>query len=146
MTPFAYCHRTVLILVVTTLTACTITRVSDYDATTDELVSTLHKKTSGFFHTIPTKGEAECGYASHQAFYDGLRVEIDALALRNLARANNSLTIAQIQGLQQSIGAIEQLHQLGCFSEAQIADLKNSLDIHYGAILKLEIAKQRESD
>lgn len=146
MTLFAYCRTTLLLLVVTNLFACTVTRVSDYDATTDELVSTLHKQTSRFFHTIPTKGEAECDYASHQAFYNGLRVEIDALALRNLARKNNSLTIAQIQGLQQSIGAIEQLHQLDCFNEAQISDLKNSLDIHYGAILKLEIAKQRESD
>lgn len=133
-----------LLLLLLSLPGCAVKMVSSYDQQTDLAVTELHQQLSWFFVQMQAQhGLPECEYRQHLPFYQQVTVSLDSLALRVNAIADNDLTIAQVALLQDSLQALQQLHQLGCFSPEQLNSLRSSFDSSFTAILKLELAKQR---
>jgi len=126
------------------LSGCTVKLISSYDEKTDNAVSALQKDVTLFFITVQSQaGLPECVYSNHLSFYQLANVDLSAIAVRTKAIAANDITVEQVALLQDSLSMLEQLHQLGCFSPAQVASLRSSFDSSITAILKLELAKKR---
>ena len=126
------------------LSGCTVKLISSYDEKTDNAVSALQKDVTLFFITVQSQaGLPECVYSNHLGFYQQANVDLSAIAVRTKAIAANDITVEQVELLQDSLSTLEQLHQLGCFSPAQVASLRSSFDSSITAILKLELAKKR---
>ena len=62
--------------------------------------------------------------------------------MRARAMADNHITVSQLELLSSSYPNLAQLHQLGCFTPAQVNELWVSFDASFSAILKLELAKK----
>ena len=56
--------------------------------------------------------------------------------------ADNSLTVFQLELLSSNYENLAQLHQLDCFTPAQVNEFRVSFDASFSAILKLELAKK----
>ncbi|SEH88270.1 hypothetical protein SAMN05660691_01931 [Rheinheimera pacifica] len=126
------------------LSGCTVKLISSYDEKTDNAVTALQKDVTLFFITVQSQaGLPECNYSNHIGFYQQAKVDLSAIAVRSKAIAANEITVEQVELLQDSLTALEQLHQLGCFTPSQVDNLRTSFDSSITAILKLELAKKR---
>lgn len=126
------------------LSGCTVRLISSYDEKTDNAVTALQKDVTLFFITVQSQaGLPECVYSNHLGFYQQAKVDLSAIAVRSRAIAANEITVEQVELLQDSLTALEQLHQLGCFTPSQVDNLRTSFDSSITAILKLELAKKR---
>lgn len=126
------------------LSGCTVKLISSYDEKTDNAVTALQKDVTLFFITVQSQaGLPECNYSNHLGFYQQAKVDLSAIAVRSKAIAANEITVEQVELLQDSLTALEQLHQLGCFTPSQVDNLRSSFDSSITAILKLELAKKR---
>lgn len=131
-------------LVLFALSCCSIKLISSYDEKTDNAVTQLQKEVETFFVIIEGQvGLPECAYDNHKKFYQDSKVAISAIEVRARAIPNNTLTIEQIGLLKDSLDKLEKLHKLGCFSDDQVENLRNSFNTSFTAILKLELAKKR---
>ncbi|MDP2713420.1 hypothetical protein [Rheinheimera sp.] len=138
--PYVYAVLALLLL----LSGCTVKLISSYDEKTDNAVTALQKDVTLFFITVQSQaGSPECGYSNHIGFYQQAKVDLSAIAVRSKAIADNEITVEQVELLQDSLTALEQLHQLGCFTPSQVDNLRSSFDSSITAILKLELAKKR---
>ncbi len=132
------------LLFVLAMSGCSVQLVSHYDEKTDALVTQLQKEIATFFVTVEgQEGLPECQYDNHQTFYLNSKVAISALQVRAKAIPNNAITITQIGLLNDSLGQLEQLHQLGCFTANTVTSVRTSFNSSITAILKLELAKKR---
>ena len=122
------------------MSACSMVQTSLYDSSTDKSLIRLHKQTAQFF--IVASGPAHCGYDDHLEFYHKSRVALSGLQVRASAMAENNGTVSQLNLLSSSYENLAKLHQLGCFSPAQVNELWVSFDVSFSAILKLELAKK----
>ena len=125
------------------LGACSLVSVSPYDSSADKAITKLHKQTAEFFaESAKASDEAGCGYSDHLSFYQNSKVSMSSLLVRARAMADNNLTVSQLELLSSSYVNLAQLHQLGCFTSAQVNELWVSFDASFSAILKLELAKK----
>ena len=122
------------------MTACTSLPVSPYDSTTDKAITRLHKQTAEFFvGVVQAEG---CEYDRHLGFYHTSKVSLSGLTVRAKAVAYNDIAVEQLALLVKSFDDLADLHELGCFSSAQVDDLWAAFDLSFSAILKLELAKK----
>jgi len=125
------------------LDGCSLVSISPYDSSADKAITKLHKQTAEFFIEPATAtDEPGCGYSHHLPFYQNSKVSMSSLLVRARAMADNSLTVSQLELLSSSYENLAQLHQLGCFSPAQVNELWASFDASFSAILRLELAKK----
>ena len=125
------------------LSSCSLVAISPYDSSADKAITKLHKQTAEFFAESATAtDEPGCGYSHHLSFYQNSKVSMSSLLVRARAMADNNLTVSQLELLSSSYANLAQLHQLGCFSPAQVNELWTSFDASFSAILKLELAKR----
>ena len=75
-------------------------------------------------------------------FYQTFKVSISSLLERARAIADNNLAFSQLNLLSASYENLAQLHQLDCFTPAQVNEFSVSFDASFSAILKLELAKK----
>ncbi len=132
------------LIVLFTVSGCTIHLVSSYDEKTDTAVTQLQKEVETFFVTV--EGEAglpECKYDNHKKFYQDAKVSISAIEVRARAIPKNEITIEQVGLLIDSLDQLEKLHKLGCFTPDSVKSLRSSFNSSFTAILKLELAKKR---
>ena len=126
------------------LSGCSIQLVSKYDENTDKAVTKLQKDFESFFVTVDSQaGLPECKYDNHKKFYQNSKVAISAIDVRARALAKNEITVEQVGLLKDSLGSLEKLHKLGCFTNSQVENLRGSFNSSITAILKLELAKKR---
>jgi len=124
------------------LGACSLVSVSPYDSSADKAFTKLHKQTAEFFAESTKAPDPSCGYSHHLSFYQNSKVSMSSLLVRARAMADNNLTVSQLELLSSSYVNLAQLHQLGCFTSAQVNELWVSFDASFSAILKLELAKK----
>jgi hypothetical protein len=125
------------------LGACSLVSVSPYDSSADKAITKLHKQTAEFFaESTKAADDPGCGYSHHLSFYQNSKVSMSSLLVRARAMADNNLTVSQLELLSSSYVNLAQLHQLGCFSPAQVKELWDSFDASFSSILKLELAKK----
>ena len=125
------------------LGGCSLVTISPYDSSADKAITKLHKQTSEFFaESAKSSDEPGCGYSHHLPFYKNSKVSMSSLLVRARAMDDNNLTVSQLELLSSSYVNLAQLHQLGCFTPAQVNELWVSFDASFSAILKLELAKR----
>ena len=124
------------------LNGCSLVSVSPYDSSADKAITKFHKQTAKFFAETTKAYEPDCGYSHHLSFYQNSKISMSSLLVRARAMADNSLTVSQLELLSSSYANLAQLHQLACFSPAQVNELWTSFDASFSAILKLELAKR----
>ncbi len=131
-------------LLILLLTQCTVKLIADYDEVTDKAVTALQRKVNGFLVGLERLiGTPEAAYEKHTKFYDEVRVDIDAIRVRAGARLKNEITVKQLNLVRESMNQLEELHKLGFSKVEQVEVVRKGLDIHFTAILKLELAKKR---
>ena len=124
------------------LSSCSLVSISPYDSSADKAITKLHKQTAEFFAESTKAPDLGCGYSHHLSFYQNSKVSMSSLLVRARAMADNNLTVSQLELLSSSYVNLAQLHQLGCFSPAQVKELWDSFDASFSSILKLELAKK----
>ena len=135
------------------LVGCQVQLVSQYDEQTDVAVTELQKKTEWFLlelEALSTSDKPEAAarrtYAANEGFYRDAQVAITSMRLRAEAIPKNELTIQEITLLEQSFESLRQLHVQGGNAGLRavvVEPLRSSLNTHFGAIIKLELAKKR---
>ena len=124
------------------LGSCSLVSISTYDSSADKAITKLHKQTAEFFAEFTKADELGCGYSHHLPFYQNSKVSMSSLLVRARAMADNHITVSQLELLSSSYAGLAQLHQLGCFTPAQVNELWVSFDASFSAVLKLELAKK----
>ena len=132
----------VVLAIILALGGCSSIAISPYDSSADKAITKLHKQTAEFFAEFTKADEPGCGYSHHLPFYPNSKVSMSSLLVRARAMADNHITVSQLELLSSSYAGLAQLHQLGCFTPAQVNELWVSFDVSFSAILKLELAKK----
>jgi hypothetical protein len=133
-----------IIVLIFSLSGCSITLISSYDENTDKSVTELQKSFETFFVSVDSQaGLPECKYDKHKEFYQGSKVAISAIEVRAKAIPKNDITVAQVGLLSDSLMSLEKLHKIDCFTNGQVSSLRSSFNTSITAILKLELAKKR---
>ena len=131
-----------MLAILLALSGCSLASISPYDNSADKAITKLHKQTAEFFVEFTKADELGCGYSHHLPFYQNSKVSISSLLVRARAMADNHITVSQLELLSFSYANLAQLHQLGCFTLAQVNELWTSFDASFSAILTLELAKK----
>lgn len=124
-------RQAVVALIASTLAlaACApIELVSKYDNLTDDSASAMQKDLSAFFIKMDTAVTAvEASFAANQDFYRKQAVNISAMQLRAQNIPKNSLTVDQLQLVEDNLAYLALLHK-GCvnstLNEAQKAAIR----------------------
>jgi len=133
----------VVLAILLALGGCSLVAISPYGSSADKAITKLHKQTAEFFaESTKAADKPGCGYSHHLPFYQNSKVSISGLLVRARAMADNNLTVSQLELLSSSYANLAQLHQLGCFTPAQVDELWASFDASFSAILRLELAKK----
>jgi len=130
------------------LTGCTVTLLSAYDPGTDQMTTALQRSVADHIEALAVEEAPACLYENYRAFYRQQHVDVGALELRVNAIDRNQPTIVQVSELKSALSRFELLHQAAsdrkrCQSPAELQPAASGLNSTFGAILKLEIAKQR---
>ncbi|MFQ5844713.1 MAG: hypothetical protein ACE5JG_06960 [Planctomycetota bacterium] len=136
------------------LAGCRVRLVADYDRVLDRGVTNLHKKTAAFWIDMERKAGTEAGtYAPNTAFYDDARVAVESLRLRAAATPKNELTVRQLDLLAKNFELLAEIHRaqsepddagrIPGLDADVVAAVRANMDVQFGAILRLEIAKKR---
>ena len=132
-----------MLAILLALDGCSLVSVSPYDSSADKAITKFHKQTAVFFAESATSAdEPGCGYSHHLSFYQNSKISMSSLLVRARAMADNSLTVFQLELLSSNYENLAQLHQLACFTPAQVNELWVSFDASFSAVLRLELAKK----
>ena len=127
------------------ISGCAVKLISNYDETTDKAITALHKKTEMHLVGLEVIEDLpECKYENQKKFYEEVKVDVSAIAVRAAAISKNEITVDQTTLLSKSLESLESLHKIACLSKNQIAPLRTQFNTIFTAILKLEIAKRRD--
>jgi hypothetical protein len=123
------------------LTGCVpITLISSYDETTDKGVTALDKSVNGLLNQLDKDPVPD--YDAVKNIYDGIRVDLASLRLRNDARPTNSLTVKQLDIVKTQLDILENQHKIKKLNQAMMGPLRSIFQQTFGAILKLELEKK----
>lgn len=127
-----------------------VTLVGPYDEVIDQGITQLHKDTTAFLLLMEQRAGKPLGeYRNNADFYIHALTEVASLQLRATNSPDNDLTIQQLALLKSSFRDLRVIHEaqerLGLNMET-VTPLKSAMDIQFGAILKLEIAKKRGAE
>jgi hypothetical protein len=133
-------HVSVLVLVVAIFAGCPVTFISSYDEATDKGITALQKSVEGLLSQLDQTAVPD--YKGLKGTYDGLRVELSSLHLRNEARPKNTLTVRQLDELKAILDKLEELHKAGKLNQAMVAPTRDAFNQAFRALLKLELEKK----
>jgi hypothetical protein len=143
----------IIVWFVVLLSACQVQLVSQYDEQTDVAATELQKRTERFLLELEAlsasdkpEAAARRAYAANEGFYRDAQVATTSMRLRAQAIPKNELTIQEITLLEQSFESLRQLHIEGGEAGLRpviVEPVRSSLNTHFGAIIKLELAKKR---
>lgn len=125
------------------ITACTVNLVSQYDPTTDKMVTQLQRQVDSLLLNIKEHvGTHKGKYRYYQKQYDKILVDTQELLTRTEAIPHNQLTVRQVKLLQNSLQNLQKLHKIGFKSIKQVSLVQQAIDSIFLSILKLELAKK----
>ena len=137
----------VCLLFIFPLASCQIQLIAKYDETTDKAVTALHRKTENFLTQFQENIHTPAwSYSNKKDFYREVRVDISAIKVRAGALAQNTHTIKQLEILSKQFNLLENLHMKNSLNPISIGNIRNSFEVAFTAILKLEMAKRRGGD
>lgn len=130
------------------LAGCAVTFLSKYDVGTDTMTSALQRNAAIHAEALGEQVAPACFYSNYRDFYSQQHADVGSLELRVGAIPQNQPTIAQVAELKHALNIFESLHKSAtasgrCQSAAELQPAMSGLNVIFGAILKLEIAKQR---
>ena len=126
------------------LSACSAVTPVAYDLLQDRQSNKLYKDIVSFFVEYPVGELGACEHEHYAQFYrDSLR-EAYALQVRAMAIPGNDKAAEQYEILLGSLGRLRELHQRGCFSRIEIADLQGSFHSLFASIMRYELGKKYE--
>lgn len=142
-------HGAAALLAAALLAGCPVQFISLYDEQTDRAVTALQRKVDTFLVRLAGQRKPpECIHESHRGFYEEARVDLSGIQVRAGAIPQNEKTVEQLALLASSLDTLEKLHRLkgaqACLDAEQIAPLRSNFNTSFTAILKLELAKQRQ--
>ena len=129
--------------------------VTDYDAKTEELASSLREKLYAALMKYDPKDSSHCGYEKYEAFYAEINNDIERLQFRVNVIPNNQQSIAYVRVLVSSLERFKELHKAsknntdkknpGCMAEETIFRVTQTFDVLIGSIVEHEIDKKPKS-
>ena len=143
-----------LLGIVLAASGCTVRLMSEYDAETDQAITALQSDVALHLARLValSKGPDDkaqhpaCEFANFTDLYRQFAARAHVIDVRNSARRKNNLTTQQIEGLYESLATeLPTLHREAtgsCLTAGAITAAEASLDQHFRAILKLELAKK----
>jgi len=134
----------VVLLTFVAAAGCSSVRlIAEYDKRIDDDITSLQKKTETFLSRMERNaGTPEGSFERNAAFYDDVKADIAVLIVRSEALGMNQLTTRQLVLLKESILSLEEQHKKG-LTAALIGPVRQSLNTHYAAVLRLEVAKKK---
>ena len=124
--------------------ACSAVTPVAYDLLQDRQSNKLYKDIVSFFVEYPVGEAGACGHEQYVKFYQSSLREAYALQVRAMAIPDNDKAAEQYEILVGSIGRLRQLHQRGCFSRIEIADMQGSFHSLFASIMRYELGKKYE--
>jgi hypothetical protein len=135
--------RAWILLLLLSMSGCTIRLISDYDENTDKEIVDVDRKIESLFLSLEkSAGTNEGEYSRFENAYKDIRVGLNVLKARAVSREKNDIQVQQIDLLLGSLKNMEDLHK-GNLTKEQLPPLKTAFIVSIQAILKLEIAKKR---
>jgi len=143
------CRTSYVLILLTFLSACNVTWVSQYDAQTDQAVTNLHRKVETFLTTLEQLQVPDCLASEHGDFYQQSLVDVRAIKIRANAIPNNDLTLQQLTLLEENLSLMHKVHKLqdsnnSCIAPGVITFNRSNFESIFTAILKFELAKKRQ--
>jgi hypothetical protein len=134
-----------LALMMFALGACTVRLIGTYDEAIDQGVTELQKDVETFLISMQdAAGTPEGKFAPNKGFYVRAKAHVGSLRIRADAIPKNEITSAQLGEVRKNLDAIEKLHKLNDqLSEDDVTAIRSAMNMQFGAILKLELAKKR---
>jgi hypothetical protein len=147
----------ILTILVMLLSGCQVLLVSHYDAETDKGVTELQREVATHLaklkaYSTNSNGELgapkspDCKFENFAGSYVMFGAQAHSLVVRNEARAKNALTTAQLKELEGSLlmdlATFHREAEEQCLKSAAVDAVSKILDQHFGAVLKLELAKK----
>jgi len=133
-----------MLLLVSTLSACSVKLIADYDAQIDTAASTLQKKMDSFCTTLVGATGAAAQYNSNKTFYAEYAVDVRAVKVRASAYPKNSISIRQYDLMLRSLEDFRNQHQTDdTLPAAYINTTRDLFNTAWTAIITLEVAKKR---
>lgn len=124
------------------LTACSAVTPVAFDLLQDRQSNKLYKDIVSFFVSYPVGEAGTCEHEHYAKFYQSSLREAYALKVRAMANADNDKAVEQYEILVASLGRLRELHQRGCFSRVEIADLQGSFHHLFAAIMRYELGNK----
>jgi hypothetical protein len=129
------------------VTACSTVRlVSEYDEQVDRTATRLQRLMDAFLtrlENLPTN-DVERGYATNKEFYLQYGVDLRALKVRAIGLQRNSITVEQIERMENSLEQLRSAHESqNRLSPPAIREFRNLFNLAWTAILTFELAKKR---
>lgn len=126
------------------LTACSAVTPVAYDLLQDRQSNKLYKDIVSFFVEYPVGEVGNCEHEQYAKFYQSTLREAYALQVRAMAIPGNDKAADQYEVLVASLGRLRELHQRGCFSRIEIADMQGSFHSLFASIMRYELGKKYE--
>ena len=126
------------------LTACSAVTPVAYDLLQDRQSNKLYKDIVSFFVEYPVDEAGACEHDQYAQFYRNSLREAYALQVRAMAIPGNEKAAEQYEILVNSLGRLRELHQRGCFSRIEIADMQGSFHSLFASIMRYELGKKYE--
>ena len=138
----------------TLLSGCAVQLISEYDAETDQGVSSLQSEVTAQLAILEQLGAApggpkspECKFENFKDSYTQFAAQAHVLLVRNQVRDKNQQTITQLELLEKNLGeGLVTTHRDAdgqCMTRGTVIVARETLDQLFRAILKLEIAKKQ---
>lgn len=127
--------------------ACFTARlVAEYDEQVDRTATRLQRAMDAFLtqlESLPGSDPART-YAENKEFYLQYGVDLRALKVRATGLQRNSITVEQIDRMENSLEQLRSTHESqNRLSSAAIREFRNLFNAGWTAILTLELAKKR---
>lgn len=127
--------------------ACvTVRLVGDYDEKVDQLATELQRRMDAHITRLENLPASDPGraYDANRQFYMDYGVDLRALETRAAGIPRNTITVRQIDLMEQSLEQLRSTHQQqGTLSPAALGPYRELFNTSWRAILAFELGKKR---
>jgi hypothetical protein len=133
----------ILIILISSITSCTVRLIAPYDEVTDGKVAELQEDVSLTFRKwqrdMPSIEDA-------REFYDQAEVRLEILIERNLAIEKSDLIVQMLQKTLENIILIKEQHVNGTLSGPFLEEVYPDINAQFNAIQKFQMALKRSEE
>lgn len=123
------------------LLACSVTLISRYDEQVDKAATSLQRQMDSFLTSL--ESEPQPTFEDSKKFYDEYAVDLRSVLVRAQSHPKNTLTEQQLELMLDSLKDLRDMHAAGPIDPAAVGVTRDLFNQSWGAIIKLETAKNR---